>query len=151
MTGEHDSLRRAVEADLSAIRELVNAAYGKYLSRMDRPPAPMVQDLRPRVRAGEVWVGGRPISAVICLVADAGGLLIESVAVHPDVQGTGRGRQLMDFAEGQARRLGLGCLRLYTNEVMIENIAFYEQIGFHELDRRIEDGYQRVFMEKLLG
>jgi N-acetylglutamate synthase-like GNAT family acetyltransferase len=150
VTSGQDPVRRAVEDDLFAISELVRAAYGKYLVRMDIPPAPMMHDLRPQVRSEQVWVSGRPISAVICLVAQRDGLLVENVAVHPDEQGTGRGRNLMDFAETDARRLGLDRLRLYTNELMTENIAFYEHLGFHELDRRTDEGYRRVFMEKLL-
>jgi N-acetylglutamate synthase-like GNAT family acetyltransferase len=150
VTGDHDALRRAAEGDVPAITELVRAAYGKYLVRMDRPPAPMVQDLRPRVRAEQVWVSGQPIAAVICLVVQDDGLLVENVAVHPEKQGTGRGRELMDFAEEHARRLGLDRLRLYTNELMTENIALYEHLGFHELERRTEEGYRRVLMEKLL-
>ena len=36
--------RLAAAADLPAIREVVTAAYARYLSRMDRPPAPMLAD-----------------------------------------------------------------------------------------------------------
>lgn len=150
MTGNNHALRRAAESDALAGAELVRAAYGKYLVRMNRPPAPMMHDLRPRIRAEQVWVSGRPISAVICLVTQSDGLLVENVAVHPDEQGTGRGRDLMDFAEEHARHLGLDRLRLYTNELMTENIALYEHLGFRELERRTEEGYRRVFMEKLL-
>jgi hypothetical protein len=56
----------------------------------------------------------------------------------------------MDFAEEEARRRSVGRLRLYTNEVMTENVAMYEHLGYHVVDRRSEHGYRRVFMEKLL-
>ena len=36
--------RPATAADLPAIQEVVGAAYARYLSRMDRPPAPMLAD-----------------------------------------------------------------------------------------------------------
>jgi len=36
--------RPATAADLPAIQEVVTAAYARYLSRMDRPPAPMLAD-----------------------------------------------------------------------------------------------------------
>ena len=110
----------------------------------------MLRDMGPEIRARRVWVTGRPITGVICLSPVDGGLLIENVAVHPNAQGTGLGRQLMEYAEAEARRSGLGCLRLYTNEVMTENLAMYEHLGYHEVDRRTEDGYRRVFMEKHL-
>jgi GNAT superfamily N-acetyltransferase len=147
VTDQRDELRLAGEGDLSVLREIVHAAYAPYLARMARPPAPLRRDLRPDVDAGRVWVAGRPIAGLICLVPGSGALLVENVAVHPDAQGTGLGRQLMDFA----RRLGFGRLWLYTNEVMTENIAIYTHLGYHEIDRRTQDGYRRVFMEKILA
>lgn len=151
MTDQRDGLRLANEADLPAMRAVVDAAYGKYLARMDRPPAPMLRDVRPRIEAGEVWVAGNPVTALVCLTATGDALLVENVAVHPNAQGTGLGRQLMDFAEEEARRLHLGRLWLYTNEVMTENLAIYRHFGYCEIDRRSEDGYRRVFMEKTLS
>ncbi len=145
------ALRLATVEDLPDVAQVVGAAYAKYLTRMDRPPAPMTRDLRPQVQARRVWVGGRPISTVVCLVAEGDGLLVENVAVLPEEQGKGRGRQLMAFAEVEARRRGLTRLRLYTNEVMTENIAFYGHLGFREVERRTSDGYRRVFMEKVLA
>ena len=43
--------RPATAADLPAIREVVTAAYARYLSRMDRPPAPMLADYGAAVQA----------------------------------------------------------------------------------------------------
>jgi hypothetical protein len=34
--------------------------------------------------------------------------------------------------------------------VMTENIAIYTHLGYEEIDRRTEDGYRRVFMERAL-
>lgn len=144
-------MRRATEADVPAIARVVEAAYARYLPRMDRMPAPMTEDVLPHVRAGQVWVAGMPVSMVICLVAEEDGLLVENVAVHPDAQGRGAGRRLMAFAEVEARRRGVNRVRLYTNEVMIENLEFYGRLGFRETERRESDGYRRVFMEKCLG
>jgi GNAT superfamily N-acetyltransferase len=143
-------IRQAVAADLAAIREIIAAAYGKYLSRMDRPPAPMLRDYAPAVAAGTLWVAGNPPDALISLTPDDGSLLVENVAVHPRAQGTGLGRGLMDFAESEAARLGLPKLSLYTNVVMTENQAIYAHLGYRETRREAEDGYQRVFMEKEL-
>ena len=143
--------RLAVEADIGALREIVDAAYVKYLTRMDRPPGPMLRDMQPLVESGRVWVVGRSIAGLICLeVTDDDSLLVENVAVHPDAQGASLGRGLMEFAEDEARRLDARRLWLYTNEVMHENIAFYTHLGYREFDRRSEGGYRRVFMEKVL-
>jgi NAD(P)-dependent dehydrogenase (short-subunit alcohol dehydrogenase family) len=45
-------IRQAGEADLPVVREIVTAAYDRYLVRMDRPPAPMLRDYAPAVEAG---------------------------------------------------------------------------------------------------
>jgi GNAT superfamily N-acetyltransferase len=151
VNGRCVSLRLAREADLPRLREVIDAAYGMYLARMDRPPAPMVHDLRPSVEEHQVWVIGQPFVAMICLIVTGEALLIENVAVHPDAQGSGLGRLLMEFAEREARRRGLGRLCLYTNEVMTENLAIYAHLGYREVGRRPEGGYRRVFMDKVLA
>ncbi|HEX3312695.1 MAG TPA: GNAT family N-acetyltransferase [Streptosporangiaceae bacterium] len=140
----------ATAADLPAIREVVGAAYARYLSRMDRPPAPMLADYGAAVDASRLWVTGQPVAGLIELTEDGDALHVGNVAVHPGSQGTGLGRLLMDFAERRAILLGLTRLSLYTNEVMTENQAIYTHLGYREVDRHAEDGYRRVYMEKLL-
>ena len=142
--------RPATAADLPAIREVVGAAYARYLSRMDRPPAPMLADYGAAVDAGQLWVTGRPVAGLIELTEAGDALHVGNVAVRPGSQGTGLGRLLMDFAERRAILLGLTRLGLYTNEVMTENQAIYAHLGYHEVGRHTEDGYRRVYMEKLL-
>ena len=143
--------RPATAADLPAIREVVGTAYARYLSRMDRPPAPMLADYGAAVDAGQLWVTGRPATGLIELTEAGDALHVGNVAVHPGSQGTGLGRLLMDFAERRAILLGLTRLSLYTNEVMTENQAIYSHLGYREVGRHTEDGYRRVYMEKLLA
>ncbi len=144
-------LRKATAADLPSVQKVIKAAYEKYLARMDRPPTPLLRDYAPTLLDGTLWVTGDPVTAVISLIQAGDSLLIENVAVHPSAQGTGLGRQLMDFAELEAARLKLGRLSLYTNEVMTENQAIYTHLGYREVDRRTEDGYRRLYMEKVLA
>ena len=142
--------RPATAADLPAIREVAGAAYARYLSRMDRPPAPMLADYGAAVDAGRLWVTGRPVAGLIELTEAGDALHVGNVAVRPGSQGTGLGRLLMDFAERRAILLGLTRLSLYTNEVMTENQAIYTHLGYREVGRHTENGYRRVYMEKLL-
>jgi ribosomal protein S18 acetylase RimI-like enzyme len=144
------SLRRATAADLPTIKAIIDAAYAKYLSRMDKPPGPMLRDYGPSVEDGTTWVTGSPIVAVLTLYPRENHLLIENIAVHPGAQGRGLGRALMSFAEQEAARRGLTRMALVTHEVMTENQAIYARLGYTEVERRTEDGYRRIYMEKSL-
>jgi GNAT superfamily N-acetyltransferase len=143
-------LRRATADDLPAIRAVIDAAYARYLTRMDKPPAPMLRDYGPSVEAGTTWVTGSPVTAVLTLYPREDHLYVENIAVDPGAQGRGLGRALMEFAEQEAARRGLRRMALVTHEVMTENQAIYARLGYAEIDRITEDGYRRVYMEKQL-
>jgi ribosomal protein S18 acetylase RimI-like enzyme len=143
-------LRRATADDLPAIKAVIDAAYARYLTRMDKPPAPMFRDYGPSVRAGTTWVTGSPITAVLTLCARDDHLYVENIAVDPSAQGRGLGRALMEFAEQEAARRGLSRMALVTHEAMTENQAIYARLGYVEIERRSEDGYRRIYMEKSL-
>jgi GNAT superfamily N-acetyltransferase len=70
--------------------------------------------------------------------------------VAPSAQGHGLGRVLMEFAEQEAARRRLSRMALVTHEAMTENQAIYARLGYVEIERRVEDGYRRIYMEKPL-
>jgi ribosomal protein S18 acetylase RimI-like enzyme len=78
-------------------------------------------------------------------------MLLENVAVHPDAQGRGLGRDLLALADREAVRQRMTEIRLYTNEVMTENLAYYPRHGYVETGRAEQDGYRRVFFRKAVG
>ncbi len=145
-------IRLAESDEVAAIRELVEAAYAVYLPRLERAPAPVSADYPALVDAGEAWVGVSNGQMVGVLVIRAGddALELDNVAVDPAFQGHGYGRALIAFAEERARKLGLPSVTLYTNEVMVENLRLYPRLGFVEMDRRVEDGFRRVYFQKSL-
>ena len=149
-TPGQSGLRRATAGDLPAIRAVIDAAYARYLTRMDKPPAPMFRDYGPSVEAGTTWVTGSPITAVLTLCPRDDHLYVENIAVDPRAQGCGLGRALMEFAEQEAARRKLNRMALVTHEAMTENQAIYARLGYVETERQSEDGYQRIYMEKLL-
>jgi GNAT superfamily N-acetyltransferase len=57
-------------------------------------------------------------------------LLIENLAVAPAHQGKGHGHRLMAHVEALAHTLGFTEVRLYTNKLFAENIAFYGKVGY---------------------
>ena len=145
-------MRAARPEDDAAVGDLVRAAYSKYVGRMGKEPAPMLEDYAALIRAGEVWVlaeGGEVLGVLVMRPADDH-LFVDNVAVAPGHQGRGLGRELVAFAEERAEREGLPEVRLYTNEKMHENLAVYARLGFEETERKIDGGYRRVFMRKRL-
>jgi GNAT superfamily N-acetyltransferase len=145
-------IRPATASDAAAVTACVHAAYRHYIARIGKPPGPMLEDYAEVIRDLQVHVVERDARVIgVLVLADAeGGLFIDNVAVEPAAQGTGVGRALLEFAEDEARRRGLSLIALSTHEKMTENQALYSRIGYVEFDRRVTDGYARVFMRKAL-
>ena len=49
-----------------------------------------------------------------------------------------------------ARRALLGSVYLCTHEKMTENLSMYPKLGYVEVGRRTENGFNRVYFEKTL-
>ncbi|CAM3725481.1 GNAT family N-acetyltransferase [Alicyclobacillus pomorum] len=135
-----------------AIAECVDAAYSMYIERIGKNPAPMLTDYTDLISKNLVYTvtDKGELKGLIVLIPKGNYLLIENVAVHPSFQGQGIGRRLIEFAIKFAKEACLQEVRLYTNELMTENLMYYPKFGFIEVGRRIEDGYRRVYMSKTL-
>jgi GNAT superfamily N-acetyltransferase len=113
----------------------------------------MLDDYAARIAAGQVWVQEESgaIDGILVLENGPDCFLLDNIAVRPGRQGRGIGRQLLDFAEAEAARLGWAAVTLYTNALMHDNIAIYTARGYVERERRREKGFDRVYMEKRVG
>ena len=49
-----------------------------------------------------------------------------------------------------AAERGVSILRLYTNAALPELARYYERMGYKIMERRLDEGYDRVFLEKRL-
>ena len=146
-------VEQAMPDDVSRIELMVKLAYSKYIERLGRMPAPMTEDYGKLVEAGGVHVlrvNGKSLGSIV-LSVDGDSLKVNNLVVDPAAQGRGYGRVLMEHAEGTARAQGLAAVTLFTNEKMHENIALYTKIGFAEVDRRTENGFDRVFFRMSLS
>jgi len=147
------TVRLAEQGDVDVLRGIAAAAYQPYLARIGRLPAPVTADYDQAVRSGQTWVAVEDgqVSGFVVLVAQPGYLLLENVAVRPAAQGRGIGGRLLALAEQRARGLGLSEVRLYTNEAMTENLAYYPRRGYTETHRADQDGFRRIFFRKPLS
>ncbi len=129
-------------------------SYLPYVDRMGgQRPAPMDADYALSIARDLVWVAeiGTHLAGFIVLVDQPAVTLLENVAVHPDWQGRGVGRLLIAIGVEHARAAGKNAVRLYTNAAMLENRSLYAHLGYAEVGRRVEDGFDRVFFEKSIS
>ena len=145
-------IRAAAPSDVAAITRCVCAAYLRHIERVGKQPWPMLQDYSTVIRTSQVHVAERDgcILGVLELLVTDQGFLLDSVAVDPSAQGTGIGRQMLEFAENEARRHEFQSIYLMTNEKMTENQELYARIGYVLFDRQTVHGYSRVLMRKPL-
>ena len=146
-------VRLATPDDAIAARACVLAAFEPYITRIGRPPAPMLLDYPTLVDASYVWVAelSSQVEGVLVQYETSDGFYIDTVAVNPKVRGTGVGRALLEFAEAEAVRRGFASVYLCTNSKMTENQVLYPKIGYVEYARRSEAGYDRIFYRKGLA
>ncbi len=145
-------IRRARAGDVTRVSDIVERAYSVYVERIGRRPAPMDDDYAEKVYRGHAFVAedAGDVAGLIVLIRQPDHVLIENVAVDPLRQGIGIGRALLGYAETHACELGMRSLRLYTNAAMTENLVLYPSLGYREVDRRRENGFERVYFSKLL-
>jgi len=146
------SISPAQPDDAPVVAALVAAAYDKCVERIGAPPGPMLDDYDDVIARHIVHVArsGQAIVGILVLIEKDAGILLDNIAVLPQVQGKGVGSRLLDVAKAEAQRRGYRHLDLYTHEMMTENVEIYLKRGFVETGRRTERGFPRIYMAKQL-
>lgn len=144
--------RPAEAADAAAIRDIVRAAYAKWVPLIGREPLPMRADYDKAVaeHAFDLAVEeGRIVGLIETMLADDH-LWIENVCVLPQEQGRGIGRLMLEKAELRALEAGRPELRLLTNGAFEANVSLYKRCGYG-IDREEPFmGGMTVYMSKKL-
>lgn len=136
--------------DVQGILHCVKNAYQHYVTRLGKPPGPMLADYAQIVSEHVVYIAKTPnqIVGVVVLMENYSPILLDNLAVDPCQQGTGLGKRLLLLAEDIARERGHDSVQLYTNELMHENLDYYSKHGYTISHRITEKGYQRIYMAK---
>jgi ribosomal protein S18 acetylase RimI-like enzyme len=134
LTGLDDRApQRAGLDDRAALMALQKASYAPLKARLGGLSLqPSDADFTVILADYEVWVlrGAEELEAAAILAPKSDHLLIWSLAVAPAGKGRGLGNALLAFAERRAATLGLGEVRLFTNALFVENIAWYQRKGY---------------------
>ncbi|WP_433735916.1 GNAT family N-acetyltransferase [Pseudomonas putida] len=147
-------IRQAVANDEAAVRACAEQAYLPYVPLIGRQPAPILADYEAQIAAGHVYLctGEQDqLRGFIVFYPLDRHMFLENVAVSTAGRGQGIGKSLIQFCEAEAVRLGLGSVHLYTNEKMADNLSIYPRLGYVEVGRRSQDGFNRVYFEKRLA
>ncbi|MGY2996699.1 GNAT family N-acetyltransferase [Mesorhizobium sp. URHB0026] len=145
--------RPAETADAATIRNIVRAAYAKWVPVIGREPLPMRADYDKAVAEHPFELAvedGRIVGMIETTLADDH-LWIENVCVAPEAQGRGIGQLLLERAETKAREAGRPELRLLTNGAFEANVSLYKRHGY-TIDR--EEPFMNgvtVYMSKRLA
>ncbi len=142
-------IRRALDSDASELGRCMHAAYQTYADRIDpKELPPMNVNYEIEIRESEVWIAeleSRLVGALV-LSGTKGAFKVANIAVHPEFQGNGLGRGLMDFAEREAIRRGFVEMNLATHPLLKENVSMYLHLGWKESFRN----ESQVQMKKLI-
>jgi GNAT superfamily N-acetyltransferase len=147
-------IRPARPEDAEAVSVVARAAFKPYVGRLgDIEPWPMHVDYGEKIAHGHTWVAedAGVVVGLLVLEPHDDHLLLDIIGIVPGHQGTGVGRRLLEVADEQAKALGLPEVRLYTNVVMTENLAYYPRNGYVETHRDQVGPYHRVFFTKALA
>ncbi|MET7281347.1 GNAT family N-acetyltransferase [Kribbella sp. NPDC005582] len=134
------TIRPATAADLPSLQDLEVAAGALFraigMADIAEHPPPPLEAFEHARAAGRLWVvtdaDDRPAGFVLTEIVD-GAAHIEQVSVHPDQQGRGLGRALIDHVGSWAVAQGLTALTLSTFRSVPWNAPYYARLGFVEL------------------
>ena len=142
--------RKAKLEDHKIIITIALKAYEKYVERMDKEPAPM----RPVIQKQDVVFvceDNEQVIAFAILVKINDQIIPDSIAVDPSHQNKGIGNSFIKFIEQYLMEQKVNKYQLYTNEMMFENIDWYQKIGFKIFKKVTEKGFNRIYFEKQLS
>ncbi|WMS43375.1 GNAT family N-acetyltransferase [Acuticoccus sp. MNP-M23] len=148
------TIRRAVADDAAALLAISQAAFECHVVPIGRRPSVMDDDHAALIAAGQA-LAAVDADGSVCGYATFNlaqpEAWLRAVAVAPGRQGRGIGPALIAAVEERARAAGATHLALHTNAKMADNLVLYPRLGFDEVDRRNEDGFERIYFRKTLA
>ncbi len=144
--------KKASMKDLGIITSCVISAFSPYIPMIGKEPGPMKEDYEQALQCDEIWLcyDGELMEGFIYLIRAKDHLIFEVLAVNPECQGRGIGKQLVAFGEEKALEYGYHNIEVLTNEAFAVPQRLYSGCGYLEYKRGLEDGYQRIYYRKML-
>jgi len=135
-------------SDWERVRALILDAFAYMDARIDPPSSALrltPQSMQEDAEKGALLLADHARDLIGCVFTRTKGdaLYIGKLAVRPGLQGTGIGRQLVDAACEEARRLGLTMLELQSRIELTENHVAFGRMGFVKIAETAHEGFDR--------
>ncbi len=159
-TSKEITLRPATVEDAPIILAITRAAFQEFQGRLDPPSGALHETLeslaqsafQPDHGATLAFVEGQPAGALRWSIQPPRAFLyVGRVAVLPAYRRQGIASTLMRWADAHARALGLPAVQFGVRLQAIQNIRFYEHLGYRIIEYAQHTGYDHptfVWMRK---
>ena len=140
-------LRAATEADAPVLARTIAAAFEQYRGKLVPESGAFretAEAIAAELKKGAGAIIAEQAGAVVgCVMIQEmeGDLYFGRLSVVPAARGTGLARRLIDAVEAEARRRGLGGVRLGVRVVLTKNQRLFGSLGYREYSREAHPGF----------
>jgi ribosomal protein S18 acetylase RimI-like enzyme len=133
-------VRAAGAADRALVVKVLQRAFADYDGRLQPQPGALGEteaSVRAHLKKGAIalaYMAGEPVGAMFMERKD-NALFLSRVSVVPEKRGSGITARMVAMAEAEARRQDVHALTLRVREVLAQNIALFQRLGFRETGR----------------
>ena len=145
------TVRKAGIADRAAVVKVLQRAFADYDGQLQPPPGALTEteaSVRAHLGKGSValaFIAEEPVGAMF-IETKGDALFLSRVSVVPEKRGSGITAKMVGLAEAEARRQGIGALTLRVRELLGQNIALFERLGFRQTGRHAHESQPDTVM-----
>lgn len=143
------NIRKAELTDADELQKCMHLAYSEYEDRINVETLPPLNvDYEDEISSFPVWVVefDNNIIAGLILLFKEDYASLANIAIHPDYQGKGLGKFLLNFAEKEAITKEYSEIHLATHALFTENVLIYKKLGWIVFDQ----DETKVYMKKYI-
>lgn len=131
-------IRPALNSDAPRIVEIVHDSFREYLGVLDPPSgshAETVEAISQSLKSNGAFIAELEEQEVgVCFYhVGAHDVYLFRLGVLPECRSCGIGRALIEAVERKARQVKLPKVRLETRLCLVENIRYYERLGYRKV------------------
>jgi N-acetylglutamate synthase-like GNAT family acetyltransferase len=146
-------IREAELSDADKIKDCIRESFEKYVPLIHKEPEPMTFNYADIIKEKSVFIledDSKFVGAIVLSDGDDSFMWLDILGVYNKYQHKGYGKKLIEFGEATMRKRGAKESRIKTNVKFEKTIEIYRHLKYEIYDKKIEHGYDRVFLRKEL-